>query len=118
MDDQIRHYEEKLNYETDSWDLNDAIQHGENIVVIDARSAEAFIEEHIPGAMSLPHRTMNQETTSHLDRKNPLCDILRRHRLQCLHERRTQYGTAGISREGAYWRLGLVETRRLSHTNI
>lgn len=69
MDDQIRHYEEKLNYETDSWDLNDAIQHGENIVVIDARSAEAFIEEHIPGAMSLPHRTMNQETTSHLDRK-------------------------------------------------
>ena len=69
MHDQIRHYEEKLNYETDSWDLNDAIQHGEKIVVIDARSAEAFTEEHIPGAMSLPHRTMNQETTSHLDRK-------------------------------------------------
>ena len=68
MDDQIRHYEEKLSYETDSWDLNEAIQNSEKIVVIDARSSEAFAEEHIPGAVSLPHRTMNSETTSHLDR--------------------------------------------------
>ena len=70
MHDQIQHYEDKLNHETDSWDLNDAIQNGEKIVVIDARSTEAFTEEHIPGAVSLPHRTMNQETTSHLDRKS------------------------------------------------
>ena len=69
MDDQIRHYEEKLSCETDSWDLNEAIQNGEKIVVIDARSAEAFTEEHIPGTVSLPHRTMSQKTTSHLDRE-------------------------------------------------
>ena len=69
MDDQIQHYEEKLSYETDSWDLNEAIQNGERIVVIDARSTEAFEEEHIPGAVNLPHRTMSQETTSHLDLK-------------------------------------------------
>ena len=69
MDDQIRHYEDKLRYETDSWDLNEAIQNGERIVVIDARSAEAYAEEHIPGAVNLPHRTMSQETTSHLDLK-------------------------------------------------
>ena len=68
MDNQIRHYEKKLSYETDSWDLNEAIQNGENIIVIDARSAEAFVEEHIPGAVSLPHRTMNSEASSHLDR--------------------------------------------------
>ena len=68
MDDSIRHYEEKLSYETDSWDLNAAIQNGEKIVVIDARSPEAFAEEHIPGAINLPHRTMNQETTSHFNR--------------------------------------------------
>ena len=36
--DQIQHYEDKLKYETDSWDLNEAIQNGENVVVIDARS--------------------------------------------------------------------------------
>ncbi|MDE0297133.1 MAG: rhodanese-like domain-containing protein [Candidatus Poribacteria bacterium] len=69
MQDKIRHYEEKLDHETDSWDLNDAILNGENILVIDARSAEAFAEEHIPGAVSLPHRMMNAETTSHLDRE-------------------------------------------------
>ena len=67
MDDQIRHYQKKLSHETDSWDLNEAIRSGEKIVVIDARSSEAFAEEHIPGAASLPHRTMNSETTSHLD---------------------------------------------------
>lgn len=44
MDNQIRHYEDKLNHETDSWDLNEAIQNGENIIAIDARSAEAFNE--------------------------------------------------------------------------
>ena len=69
MDNQIRHYEDKLSHEADSWDLNDAIQNGEKIVVIDARSTEAFTEEHILGAVSFPHWTMNQETTSHLDRK-------------------------------------------------
>ncbi len=68
MDDSIRHYEEKLSYETDSWDLNAAIQNGEKIVVIDTRSPEAFAEEHIPGAVNFPHRTMNQETTSHFNR--------------------------------------------------
>ena len=68
MDNQIRHYEDKLSHEADSWDLNDAIQNGEKIVAIDARSTGAFTEEHIPGAVSLPHRTMNLETTLHLDR--------------------------------------------------
>ena len=68
MDDSIRHYEEKLSYETDSWDLNAAIQNGEKIVVIDTRSPEAFAEEHIPEAVNFPHRTMNQETTSHFNR--------------------------------------------------
>ena len=69
MDDPIQHYEDKLSYETDSWDLNEAIQNGERIVVIDARSSETFNEEHIPGAVNLPHRSMSQETTSHLNRK-------------------------------------------------
>ena len=69
MDDPIQHYEDKLSYEIDSWDLNEAIQNGERIVVIDARSSETFEEEHIPGAVNLPHRSMSQETTSHLNRK-------------------------------------------------
>ena len=69
MQDHIQHYEDKLKYETDAWDLNEAIQNGENVVVIDARSAEAFEEGHIPGALSLPHRTMNEDSTADLNRE-------------------------------------------------
>jgi rhodanese-related sulfurtransferase len=69
MDHQLQHYSEKLAYEIDSWDLKVALEAGENIVVIDARSAEAFAREHIPGAINIPHRTMSPETTQHLTRE-------------------------------------------------
>lgn len=68
MTDRIQHYEDKLKHETDSWDLNEAMQNGERVVVIDARSPEAFSEGHIPGAISFPHRTMNADSTANLDR--------------------------------------------------
>ena len=67
MNEQLDHYANKLAYETDSWDLKVALDDGENIVVIDARSPEAYEEEHIPGAVNIPHREMNPETTAHLD---------------------------------------------------
>ena len=69
MDDQIKHYSDKLEYEIDSWDLRAALDKGEKIVVIDARSAQSYQEEHIPGSVSLPHRTMTNESTRHLDRE-------------------------------------------------
>ena len=68
MDDQLKHYSNKLEYEIDSWDLSVALEAGERIVVIDARSPEAFQREHIPGAINIPHRTMSAESTSRLDR--------------------------------------------------
>ncbi|MCY3825652.1 MAG: rhodanese-like domain-containing protein [Nitrospinae bacterium] len=67
MNEQLDHYANKLAYETDSWDLKVAMEQGENVVVIDARSPEAYDEEHIPGAINIPHRQMNPETTAHLD---------------------------------------------------
>lgn len=68
MDNQIRHYTDKLEFEIDSWDLRAAVDKGEKIVVVDARSAQSFQEEHIPGAVNIPHRTMSEESTRHLDR--------------------------------------------------
>ena len=68
MDDQIEHYESKLAFETDSWDLKVALESGENVVVIDARSPEAFQREHIPGAINIPYLKMSDETTNHLDK--------------------------------------------------
>ena len=66
--DQLRHYSNKLAYEIDSWDLKVALENGENVIVIDTRSFQAFAAEHIPGALSLPHRTMSDTTTDALDR--------------------------------------------------
>jgi rhodanese-related sulfurtransferase len=39
------------------------------VIVVDARKAFAFEAEHIPGAISLPHREMNEESTRHLDKE-------------------------------------------------
>lgn len=68
-EEQIRHFERKLAHETDAWDLNALIQAREDVVVIDARSPEAFAKEHIPGAINIPHRTMSAETTRDIDRR-------------------------------------------------
>ena len=68
MTDQRKHYEDKLAYEIDSWDQHVALDTGENIVVIDARSASAYSAEHIPGAVNVPHREMSAATTSGIDR--------------------------------------------------
>jgi rhodanese-related sulfurtransferase len=68
MENQIKHFSNKLEFEIDSWDLRDALHKGERIMVVDARSAQSFVNEHIPGAVSLPHRTMNEESTRDFDR--------------------------------------------------
>jgi rhodanese-related sulfurtransferase len=67
MNDQLRHYENKLAFETDSWDLKVALEAGENVIVIDARSPEAYQKEHIPGASNILHGKMNEETTASID---------------------------------------------------
>jgi rhodanese-related sulfurtransferase len=68
MQAQLQHYMDKLAYEIDSWDLHEALKANENVIVIDARSPEAYAIEHIPGAINVPHRTMSEETTRHIVR--------------------------------------------------
>ena len=63
MKDQQNHYEQKLKYEIDSWDLFDRIQKVEKIKIIDTRSAAAYELEHIPDSFNLPHREMSEVTT-------------------------------------------------------
>lgn len=67
MEAQIAHYQNKLEYEIDPADLHFALSEG-GVVVVDARRPEAFDQEHIPGAINLPHRTMDETTTQGLDR--------------------------------------------------
>ncbi len=65
---QVQVYKNKLNYETDSWDVYDALEQNRSIVVIDARSNIAYKKEHIPQAINLPHREINKETTKNFDK--------------------------------------------------
>lgn len=64
--EQNDYYEAKLKYEIDSWDLSESIKNNEAIIVIDARTMEAFKEQHIAGAINIPHRNMNESSTKHL----------------------------------------------------
>ena len=70
MTEQTKHYYDKLQFEIDSADVADFFKGKASgkIIVIDTRSATAFEEEHIPGAMNFPHRTMTAETTQGLDK--------------------------------------------------
>ena len=59
---------EKLRFHTDSWDLSVDLKSGlAEVVVIDARSRDAYEAGHIPGAMSFPHREMTVDSTARLD---------------------------------------------------
>jgi len=61
------HFRDKPSFETDAWDLNELLrQH--KVVVVDARAATAYANEHIPGAINLPHRKIDASTTQHFDR--------------------------------------------------
>lgn len=68
MNEQIKFYEAKLAFEMDPSDLFDALEKGENIIPLDARKSFGYLAEHIPNAINIPHREMNEETTKHLDK--------------------------------------------------
>jgi rhodanese-related sulfurtransferase len=70
MNDQLQHYIKKLACEIDSSDLKMALDAEDDCVVIDARSPDAYQAEHLPGAINIPHRTMNEESTQHLDKSS------------------------------------------------
>ncbi len=65
-EEQVNHYADKLQYETDSWDLKVMLESGEAVTVVDARSPQAYAHEHIPGAVNLPHRDMTPGATEHI----------------------------------------------------
>ena len=66
-EDAARHFQSKLTLETDAWDVKTDMERGRSdFIVIDTRSPADFEARRIAGAINLPHRTMNAETTAHL----------------------------------------------------
>ncbi len=68
MDTQIEFYQHKLDFEIDPSDLFAALENGEKIVPLDSRQSFGYEKEHIPGAINLPYRQMDENTTGHLDK--------------------------------------------------
>ena len=50
------HFAEGFRFETDCWDVFDAMSHPDpGFVLLDVRDPELFAKGHVPGAINLPH---------------------------------------------------------------
>ncbi|MEN9317209.1 MAG: hypothetical protein RIS35_3602 [Pseudomonadota bacterium] len=49
------HFAAGFAFETDCWDVHEALAHGADFVLLDVRSPEMFARGHVPGAVNLPH---------------------------------------------------------------
>lgn len=54
--DALAHFESLLAFETDCWDVHEAMaDRSADFVLLDVRSPEDFATGHVPGAINLPH---------------------------------------------------------------
>jgi rhodanese-related sulfurtransferase len=61
----LEHFESALRFETDCWDVHDAMTQGHHdFVLLDVRSHELYAQGHVPGAISLPHRKIIESAIS------------------------------------------------------
>jgi rhodanese-related sulfurtransferase len=52
----LQHFSGALAFETDCWDVHDAMSRGvADFVLIDVRSPELYAQGHAPGAINIPH---------------------------------------------------------------
>lgn len=55
------HFSARLTFETDCWDVHDAMSRGmADFVVLDVRGRRAYATGHVPGAVSLPHAEIDE----------------------------------------------------------
>lgn len=55
------HFSARLGFETDCWDVHDAMARGmADFVVLDVRGRQAYAAGHVPGAVSLPHPEIDE----------------------------------------------------------
>src|SRR5215470_340206 len=57
----LRHFERLLTFETDCWDVHEAMKGGNpDFVLLDVRGPQSFHADHLPGATNLPHGRINE----------------------------------------------------------
>lgn len=64
-DETARHYERLLTFETDCWDVHDALRRGRRgFIVLDVRSPALFAAGHVPGAVNLTRAGLTEKNLS------------------------------------------------------
>ncbi len=67
------HFSSKLAFETDPSDVYTDLQNSvAGIIVIDARTPEAYAKGHVPGSINMPHRQIDNTTTMSLPKDKVL----------------------------------------------
>ena len=62
-DTAVRHFSALLELETDCWDVHATEELSDRgFVLLDVRNPEAFERGHLPGAVSMPHWTIDEKT--------------------------------------------------------
>ena len=65
----LAHFEGAFRFETDCWDVHDALSNGRHdFVLVDVRSHDLYASGHVPGAVSIPHRKLIEATLSRYPR--------------------------------------------------
>ncbi|HKU17481.1 MAG TPA: rhodanese-like domain-containing protein [Steroidobacteraceae bacterium] len=65
----LAHFDDSFRFETDCWDVNDAMSTGKrDFVLVDVRSPDMYVNGHAPGALNIPHRKLIESTLSRYPR--------------------------------------------------
>lgn len=59
------HFAAEFTFETDCWDVHDALTRGPDFVLLDVRSPALFAKGHLPGAINLPHGKIIRSKIEH-----------------------------------------------------
>ena len=63
--DALEYFSGRLAFETDCWDVHDAIERGDqDFVLLDVRNPALYERSHVPRAINLPHATITTERMS------------------------------------------------------
>lgn len=58
----LDHFERRLGFETDCWDVHEVMDGGQpDFVLVDVRSPESYADGHVAGAVNVPARTVSEE---------------------------------------------------------
>lgn len=68
----LAHYRRKLELETDASDVFEAIQGGDEFVLVDVRGSEAWEQGHASGALHMPYRDIAARAPEEIDAGTPV----------------------------------------------